>query len=100
MIHAKLLKDAGCETVKRLSCKVKGSQSGTSTDCDEALQAVSKNTTDWTLPFGFFFARDLGGSSLGLDVRYALGLSDIFDNTSIRNRAWLFRAIWYVPLGG
>jgi hypothetical protein len=88
---------AGIQIGFQISCKVKGSTSGSSTDCDDTN--FSKKTTDWTLPFGFFFAKDLGGSSLGLDIRYALGLSDIFENTDVRNRAWIFRAVWYTGIG-
>ncbi len=43
--------------------------------------------------------RDLGGSLLGLDFRYMLGLSDIFENSNIRNRSWQFTAKWAVPIG-
>lgn len=83
----------------QISCRVKGAASGSSVDCDDT-DINEKETTDWSLPFGFFFTRDLGGSSLGLDIRYAYGLSDVFENSNVRNRAWVFRALWTVPLGG
>ncbi len=87
---------AGISLGFQISCKVK-STSG-SQDCDDTSLAVKK-TTDWSIPLGLFFARDLGGSSLGIDIRYAIGLSDIFEDSSVRNRSWQFRAIWYVPIG-
>ena len=83
----------------QISCKVKGNASNTSTDCDDAVSLASKNTVDWSIPFGFGFAKNLGGSLLGLDIRYTLGLSDIFENSNIRNRAWQFSAKWAVPVG-
>ena len=81
-----------------MSCKVKGSSSGSSTDCEDTN--LADPNTDWSIPFGFLFARDLGGSSLGLDLRYSLGLSDVFENSNVRNRSWQFRAMWGVPVGG
>ena len=84
----------------QLSCKVQGSSSSSSVDCDDALNLASKNTTDWSIPFGLGFYRDLGGSLLGIDFRYMLGLSDVFENSNIRNRGWQFTAKWAVPIGG
>jgi len=84
----------------QISCQVQGSSSGSSVDCDDSLGLASRKTTDWSIPFGFGFARDLGASLLGLDIRYVLGLSDIFENSSIRNRSWQFTAKWAVPIGG
>lgn len=84
----------------QLSCKVQGSASGASTECDDGQQLAPRNTTEWSIPFGFGFARNLGGSNLGLDIRYVLGLSDIFENSNIRNRGWQFTAKWAVPIGG
>jgi len=83
----------------QISCKVKGSSSGSSTDCEDTTLS-NPNSMDWSIPFGFAFARNLGGSSLGLDIRYSLGLSDIFENSAARNRSWQFRAIWAVPIDG
>jgi hypothetical protein len=84
----------------QLSCKVKGSASSNSVDCADQSGLAPKKTTDWSIPFGFGFNRDLGGSLLGLDIRYMLGLSDIFENSNIRNRGWQFTAKWSVPMGG
>ncbi len=55
-------------------------------DCDEV------NSTEWTLPMGLNYKWKLdGGKFIGFDVRYDLGLSDVFENGDVRNRAWLFR---------
>lgn len=83
----------------QISCKVKGAASSSSVECDDAQDLAPKQTTDWSIPFGLGFYRDLGGSLLGLDFRYMLGLSDIFENSNIRNRGWQFTAKWAVPIG-
>jgi len=83
----------------QISCNVKGTASSTTTECDDAAGLAAKKTTDWSIPFGLGFYRDLGGSLLGLDFRYMLGLSDIFENSNIRNRSWQFTAKWAVPIG-
>jgi Outer membrane protein beta-barrel domain len=82
-----------------ISCKTQGTSSNTSVDCDDVPGLAPKQTTDWSIPFGFGFMKNLGGSLLGLDIRYVLGLSDIFENSNIRNRSWQFTARWAVPIG-
>jgi hypothetical protein len=84
----------------QISCKVKGSSSSNSVDCDDQSGLAPKKTTDWSIPFGLGFYRNLGGSLLGIDIRYMLGLSDVFENSNIRNRSWQFTAKWAVPIGG
>ena len=83
----------------QISCKLQPTGSSSSTDCEETI-VPSKKTTDWSIPFGFAFMRNLGGSLLGLDIRYDWGLSDIFENTNVRNRSWQFALKWAVPMGG
>ncbi len=84
----------------QISCGMQATSSGSSVDCDDDSNLPPKKTTDWSIPFGFGFARDLGGSLLGFDMRYVLGLSDIFEASSVRNRSWQFTAKWAVPIGG
>jgi hypothetical protein len=84
----------------QISCKVQGAASSNTAECDDTAGLARKNTTDWSIPFGLGFYRELGGSLLGLDIRYMLGLSDVFENSNIRNRSWQFTAKWAVPLGG
>jgi hypothetical protein len=84
----------------QLSCKVKGAASSSSVDCDDAPSLAPEKTIDWSIPFGFGFNRNLGGSLLGLDIRYMLGLSDIFENSNIRNRGWQFALKWSTAIGG
>jgi hypothetical protein len=89
----------GISIAFQISCKIQPTGSSSSTDCDDT-SLPSKKTTDWSIPFGFAFMRDLGGSLLGLDIRYDFGLSDVFDNTNVRNRSWQFTLQWAVPMGG
>jgi hypothetical protein len=83
----------------QISCKAQGAASNNSVDCDDAAGLAPKKTTDWSIPFGLGFYRNLGGSLLGLDFRYMLGLSDVFENSNIRNRSWQFTAKWAVAIG-
>ena len=83
----------------QISCAVKGVASNNSVDCDDTSGLAPKKTTDWSIPFGLGFYRNLGGSLLGLDFRYLLGLSDVFESSNIRNRSWQFTAKWAVPIG-
>ena len=63
-----------------------GCSAGTEAACDAA------RGTEWTMPFGLMYQAPLkSGKFIGFDIRYDLGLSDVFENTDIRNRAWLFR---------
>ena len=84
----------------QISCKVQGAASSATAECDDTAGLASKNTTEWSIPFGLGFFRELGGSLLGIDIRYMLGLSDVFENSNIRNRGWQFAAKWAVPIGG
>ena len=90
----------GIAVAFQISCKIVPTGTSASTDCDDVSLLAPKNTTDWSIPFGFGFARNLGGSLLGIDIRYLLGLSDIFENSNIKNRSWQFTAKWAVPIGG
>ena len=83
----------------QISCKAQGAASNSTVDCDDAPGLAPKVTTDFSIPFGFGFYRNLGSSLLGFDIRYLLGLSDVFENSNIRNRSWQFTAKWAVPIG-
>jgi len=63
-------------------------------DCDDV-----KNT-EWSLPLGFMVLTRLGrGQFIGLDLRYSLGLSDVFENAELGNRSLQFRGLIGMPLG-
>ncbi len=64
-------------------------------NCDDA------NSTQWTVPFGIMFGRwTQAGTFVGLDVRYALSLSDAFATSRAYNRSWQFRMLFGKAAGG
>lgn len=62
--------------------------------CDVARGSV------WSLPVGLSFAKVIGGRRfIGVDARYQIGLSDVFEITEATQRSWQFRAFFGLPLG-
>lgn len=56
-------------------------------------------STEWTWPLGLAVGvRTGGGKYFGLDGRYSIGISDAFDNSAARNRAFQLRALFAVPV--
>ncbi|NNK49280.1 MAG: outer membrane beta-barrel protein [Gemmatimonadetes bacterium] len=77
----------------KVSCS-ENSSSPLSDACDRA------KGTEWTWPVGLAFAfRSAGGKYFGLDGRYSLGISDVFDGSASRNRSWQFKALFGIPVG-
>jgi len=76
---------------------------GLKVSCSYEQQAVcdaAKGST-WALPVGISLARVLGnGRFVGVDARYILGLSAVFELTQAKPRSWQFRALFGLPLGG
>jgi hypothetical protein len=65
----------------------------------DACDAVKGST--WSLPVGVSFARVIGsGRFVGVDGRYAIGLSDALDVLRVTSRSWQFRLLFGLPLGG
>jgi hypothetical protein len=63
-------------------------------NCDRA------NSTDWTFPIGGMLAKTSpDGRLVGVDVRYSIGASDVFDNTRSKTRLWQFKLIVGFPKG-
>ncbi|MDH4044602.1 MAG: outer membrane beta-barrel protein [Gemmatimonadota bacterium] len=64
------------------------------TICDAAKGSV------WSLPVGVSFAKMIGsGRFIGVDGRYAIGLSDAIDVLRVTSRSWQFRALFGFRLG-
>lgn len=64
------------------------------TGCDGVKSSV------WSLPVGVSFAKVIGsGRFVGVDGRYAIGLSDALDALSATSRSWQFRLLFGFPLG-
>jgi hypothetical protein len=60
---------------------------------------VRARSTEWTWPLGLAVAlRTAGGKYFGLDGRYSIGISDAFEDSAARNRAWQLRALFAVPV--
>ena len=65
------------------------------TICDSAKGSV------WSLPVGVSFAKVIGsGRFVGVDGRYAIGLSDPLDVLRVTGRSWQFRLLFGLPVGG
>jgi len=48
--------------------------------------------TQWFLPFGLMVGRwTRGGTFVAVDVRYLLGLSDVFELSTVYSRGWQFK---------
>jgi hypothetical protein len=76
----------------KVSCSVE--EGVTFVDCDGA------KSTEWAWPIGLGMGvKNAKGGTIGLDVRYSIGISDAFENSASRNRSWQFRAFYAVPMG-
>jgi hypothetical protein len=81
---------AGVSLALKVTCKA-----DVTTVCDAAKSSV------WGLPVGISIARVIsGGRFVGVDARYNIGLSDVFEVTDATQRSWQFRAMFGLPLGG
>lgn len=78
-----------------LSCQVKGI-SAVWESCKDAAAVGDSETLEWSVPFGggFAYTTPFANSSLIFDVRYVLGMSDIFKDVDLKTRTWEFLARW------
>ncbi len=61
---------------------------------------ASVESSEWTLPFGFFFGKWTdSGKFFGLDTRMEVSLSDAFESSSFKNRSLQFRAVLGTKVG-
>jgi hypothetical protein len=66
---------------------------------DGPARCTGARSTEWTWPLGLAVAlRTAGGKYFGLDGRYSIGISDAFEGSAARNRAWQLRALFAVPV--
>lgn len=73
--------------------------------CDPTSTVVdcgNKKSPEFSWPLGVQIGRATGpGRFLGGEVRYFVGLSDVFNTVrSLENRGWQFRLVTTFPLGG
>lgn len=66
------------------------------------VDCSNKKSPELTWPFGAQVGRASGpGRFLGVEVRYFVGLSDVFSTVrNFSNRGWQFRVLTTFPLGG
>ena len=75
-----------------LGFRVGCSSTSTFLSCDAA------KSPEWAWPFGFMIAStNRSGRMVGVDVRYSIGLSDVFETSSASNRTWQFKAFFGFP---
>ncbi len=79
---------------------------GFKTSCKDSTAGVSLDActgvkdTEWTVPFGILFGKWTdSGKFFGIDTRFSFGLSDVFDNLSVKNRSLQLRAIIGTKVG-
>ena len=76
---------------------------GVRVSCDSdvlGLNCDRANSTEWTFPIGGMLAKTSpDGRLVGVDVRYSIGSSDVFDTTRSKTRTWQFKLIVGIPRG-
>ena len=84
---------AGNTTVSRVGLRGKRrSESG-----GLSGKPLSARSTEWSLPFGATFSYQLGGgSSLGVDLRYVVGVSSTLATVDARNRTFEVLGRWFM----
>ncbi len=77
-----------------LSCQVKGI-SNVWTGCGSE-DVGDAETIEWSVPFGggFVYNAPFSNSSFIIDVRYVIGMSDVFSGVDLKTRLWEFLARW------
>jgi hypothetical protein len=78
-----------------LSCKI--SEAGSSNEaCGTTALGLDTQNTEWSVPFGATFSYKLsGGSNLGVDLRYVLGVSSVLEAVDAKNRTFEIIARWF-----
>jgi hypothetical protein len=77
-----------------LSCQVKGI-SNVWENCSSAAVSDAE-TIEWSVPFGggFAYKAPFSNSSFVIDVRYVIGMSDVFNGVDLKTKLWEFLARW------
>jgi hypothetical protein len=72
---------------------------GCRTDLTQACDVARR--TVWSVPFGLSVVKVLASGDLaGVDARYVLTVSDVFDVSFLTQRSWQFRLLFGRLLGG
>jgi len=81
-----------------LSCSVAPAGSP-GESCGSTELGLNSNSTEWSLPFGATFSYALsGGSSLGVDLRYVLGVSSTLAAVDAQNRTFEILGRWFTGI--
>jgi hypothetical protein len=86
----------------RLSCKVTGGSSGSSStvNCDDPAFGTAKlSGFDLAIGAGGGMSIDWNGRKVLIDARYLMGLRAILSNTSTKNRGLTFGLAYMMPIG-
>lgn len=78
-----------------LSCKI-GPSGSTGESCGSTVLGLNTRSIEWSVPLGAMFSYGLaGGSNLGVDLRYVLGVSSTLDAVNARNRTFEIVVRWF-----
>jgi hypothetical protein len=78
---------AGVSPQVKLGCNVVG-ESGSSVDCGTSPPAGDVRNSAWAVPLGGGVGYDFGTLRGVAEARYSLGLTDVFEQGSAKNRSW------------
>lgn len=79
-----------------LSCSV-APAGAAGQSCGSTLLGLTSNSTEWSVPLGATFSYALSsGSSLGVDLRYVLGVSSTLSAVDARNRTFEVLGRWFM----
>jgi hypothetical protein len=78
-----------------LSCDVKGI-GNVWVSCKDGAAVGDAESIEWSVPVGagFEYISPWANSAFVIDVRYVVGMSDIFNTVDLKTRTWEFLARW------
>ena len=91
----------GAQLGFQTSCKLEASSGGQSAsiNCDDSSVGLSPSSTDWALVGGGGVAFAAGHGTIGVDLRYALGMQNVEKSSDLKNRGFTVGASYMFPLG-
>jgi len=91
----------GAQLGFQTSCKLEATSGGQSAsiNCDDSSVGLNMSSTDWAFVGGGGVSFAAGHGTIGLDLRYALGMQNIETSSDIKNRGFTVGASYMFPLG-
>lgn len=85
----------------KTSCKFEASSGGQSSsiNCDDSSLGLNMSSTDWALVGGGGASFAVGHGTIGVDLRYALGMQNVEKSNDVKNRGFTVGASYMFPLG-